>query len=85
MTFFKERQNICLLGFSMRPNKTMHEKDFVKGTRFKDTSAKSNVLPIHSSQIARANDFLQPKVQDSPKLLLFHIIFFERFFRIKIK
>jgi hypothetical protein len=43
------------------------KKTFMKGTRFKDTSARSNVLPLHSSQIARANGFLQSKVQDSPK------------------
>jgi hypothetical protein len=61
------------------------KKTFVKGTRFKDTIARSNVLPLHSSQISRANGFLQPKVQDSPKLLLFHIVIFERFFRINVK
>jgi hypothetical protein len=61
------------------------KKTFVKGIKFEDTNARSNVLPIHSSQIETTNGYLQPKVQDFPKLLLFHIIFLERFFRIKIK
>jgi hypothetical protein len=34
------------------------KKTFVKGTRYKDTNARSNALPIHSSQIAMTNGFL---------------------------
>ncbi len=46
-------------------------------TKLEDTNARSNILAIHSSQIAMENyGFLQPKVQDSPKNFLLHIIFF---------
>jgi hypothetical protein len=57
------------------------KKKIVKGIELKDKNVKFNPLTTHSSQILKANEFLQSKVQDFPKTLLLHIIIFKRLFR----
>lgn len=48
------------------------------------TNARSNALAIHFPQIARANGFLQPKVQDFPNFLSIpHCPFWKAFLRQK--
>jgi hypothetical protein len=42
------------------------KKNIVKGIGFKDTNVRLNILTIHFSQIAKANGFLQPNVQNFP-------------------
>jgi hypothetical protein len=56
---------------------------FVKKIELEDTNARSNLLFIHFSQIARANGFSNQKCKIFQKLLLFHIILLKRLFRVK--
>jgi len=39
----------------------------MKGIGLKDTNVRLNILAIHFSQIAKANGFLQPNMQNFPK------------------
>ncbi len=46
------------------------KKVSIKRIRLKDTNAKSNALAVHFLQTIMANGFLQPKVQDIPKVFV---------------
>jgi hypothetical protein len=62
------------------------KKTFIKGIGLNDTNVRLNILAIHFSQIAKANGFCQPNVQNFPNFfIVLHCPFRNAFFERKIK